>query len=459
MAQRAAGPVPERVSGVAQATPVAVSALPGRGLTTRWWAVALVLVALGAGAGLWSSAVLEQRLSLGLAGLPERWRDHQRSLEELSGQLTGVQLQAERWAAAEEAAVPPNGTAVVVIPRDQAAQLAGQLRSAVSQMETLRRSAVQAHSEAAGLPGSLRNELLAVVWAALAGLVVAQLAAGAWLARGTLAPVGRLRRELDMADQSLQALTTALPQWFVRVAASVHQCMQRVQAWRSELETVQVRLEGVGSATGRLQDQSRNLARSAEQFSAVADRVRELGNESRWLALSTSLEAARVEPHGRPLAVVADEIRRMAAESRQMSAEAGRLQRDVLQQADQAAGAAQVAFHAVRRLQEELENLARASREAMGELERLHERLTAASKAAAGGPRLGGWRGTHDLRASVDRALSDAAPAAAEMAARQTAAAAEAGGGAAGRPPAGGGLPDPAPPPSSPSPDSPAANP
>lgn len=433
MSQRVGEPSPERVSGVAQATVLAVSAPVGKGLSGQWWAAGLILAALAVLAGLVGSRLVGERLTGPVEALFEGWNQQQRSLEELSARLSSVEQQLEQWAALDRAGTGGDASGVLVISRGQAGELAAQVRSMAAQVGSLQRAAVQRQSVVGGAADQLRRDAVAVLWAALAGLLVAQLLIGTWLGRASLRPIGRLRRDLELADQSLQALASALARWFARAGESAKLLARRAEEQRSWLEGLQVRLDGIGAAAGRMQEQARLLARQAEQFSAMADRLRDLGSESRLLGLSAAIEAARMEQQGRAVGVVAEEVRRLAAEARQVVTELNSLQREVAQAAEQAVGASQLASDELRGFQDGLAAAARATRELGEELEQLHERLAAAGKAAAAGVRASAARGTYDLRASIDRALGPAPTAVASAATlREAAAAGEQAGTAAG---------------------------
>ena len=427
MSQRAVEPSPERVSGVAQATVLAVSAPAGKGLSGQWWAGGLILAALAVVAAVSGSRLVGERLTGSLDALFEGWNQQQRSLEDLGGRLGSVQQQLAQWAALDRVETGGDASGVLVISRGQAGELAAQIRAMTAQVESLQRVAVQRQSLVGGAAEQLRRDAVAVLWAALAGLLVAQVLIGIWLARASIRPIGRLRRDLELADQSVQALASALSRWFARAAEWVKQAARRAEEQRAWLEGLQLRLESLGAATSRLQEQARLLAGQAEQFSAMADRLRDLGSESRLLGLSAAIEAARMENQGRAVGVVAEEVRRLAAESRQMVSELSRLQREVSQAGSQAVGASQLASEELRGLHEGLAAATRATRELGEELERIREGLVAAGKAAAAGVRASAVRGTYDLRASIDRALGQFQGAPSEAAFREAAAAGEEG--------------------------------
>ena len=427
MSQRASGPSStERVSGVAQATVLTASASTGRGSSGPWWAAGLVLAGLTVAAAALGSRMLQQRVLATLQPLFDGWGQQQRSMGDLAGRLAGVGRQLEQWAALDSAGETGDASGVLVISRGQAAELAGQIRALASEAESLQRAAVQRQSLVAGSTEAVRRDTVAVLWAALAGLWVAQAAAGLWLARGSLRPLGRLRRDLEMADQSLQALASALPRWFSRVAEGVAQARQRVDEGQSWWEAHQTRIEAGTAAVARLQEGARRVGACATRFGALAERLRDLGGESRLLGLSAAIEAARMEHQGRAVAVVAEEVRRLARESREVVHELGQLQQEVEQAAEQAVRAAQEATQELETLGEAAQAGRRAASAVGEELERLHGRLAAASRAAAGTVRVSALRGTYDLRASVDRALGPVpAPAAPESGLWEAAAAGE----------------------------------
>ena len=169
-------------------------------------------------------------------------------------------------------------------------------------------------------------------------------------------------------------------------------------------------MESLGAAVQRVKQEAAAVSQGVEEFRALADRIREFGGESKVLALSAAIESARMEAQGRGVGVVAEELRRVAAEAKQTVRQLTELENRLVQ-------AAQAAGQAASQAAGELAQTRRQALAAQEQARRLVERLTelhrrtrqAAQAAVAWASRGAPGRSSLDLRASVERALSGGA--------------------------------------------------
>ena len=89
-----------------------------------------------------------------------------------------------------------------------------------------------------------------------------------------------------------------------------------------------------GEAIENVREQSKLTNDSAQQIQTVTDIIADISNQTNLLALNASIEAARAGEHGRVFAVVAEQIRTLADQSRESTERINQLVADLMDKAN-----------------------------------------------------------------------------------------------------------------------------
>lgn len=85
------------------------------------------------------------------------------------------------------------------------------------------------------------------------------------------------------------------------------------EAINQAIEYIKTTAESVSALTGSMQ----NLSKRSEEIGGIITAITEIANQTNLLALNAAIEAARAGEHGRGFSVVAEQIRKLAEESRE----------------------------------------------------------------------------------------------------------------------------------------------
>ncbi|MGK7917987.1 MAG: methyl-accepting chemotaxis protein [Prochloraceae cyanobacterium] len=138
----------------------------------------------------------------------------------------------------------------------------------------------------------------------------------------------RQRREIEAAKRQIQAMADSI----TAVAANAEQAETMVQQATQTVEAGEVAMnrtvEGIMAicdTVAETAEKVKQLGESSQKISKVVNLISRFAAQTNLLALKTSIEAARAGEEGRGFAVIADEIRSLAAQSAEATAEIKKL--------------------------------------------------------------------------------------------------------------------------------------
>jgi len=136
------------------------------------------------------------------------------------------------------------------------------------------------------------------------------------VARGSVRQNDMVQEALAAIEQS-SAATEQIAAAAQMVAASAKEVNSKAGEGSKAMSRTKTEMEQIAVSTGKMTAVVKDLASNSQAIGQIADMIGDIADQTNLLALNAAIEAARAGDHGSGFAVVAEEVRKLAEQSKE----------------------------------------------------------------------------------------------------------------------------------------------